>query len=277
MGRTTIAALQHGVWRGDKPALEAELHPVTGEDELALTALPTGACMAERTTALLARLLVRVGDQPGGSADLARALTIGDRERLLFALHAANYEPAPELIVACSNPDCRERFEIAVPLADLIRPTGRDAAPDHVAELGQGAVRFRLPTGADQEQAALFARTDPERAGDLLFERCILALEGAGASDRTALRAALAQRLSALDPQAETILDVACPSCGAATSVSVDAATLLFGRLAGRRRLLSEIDRIARAYHWSEAEILALPVARRGADHDLIEAAEAAA
>ena len=43
----------------------------------------------------------------------------------------------------------------------------------------------------------------------------------------------------------------------------LDAFSLLASGLAAADRLYAEIDAVARAYHWSEAEILALPIARR--------------
>jgi uncharacterized tellurite resistance protein B-like protein len=278
MGRITIAALEHGLSRGDTPALDAHLRAITGEDELALAELPSEACLAERATALLARTMVQLGDLPGGSSELARTLTVGDRERLLLTLHAASYDPEPEFVVTCSGTGCGEQLEIAVPLHDLMRRPERSAAPEYVARISDdaGNIRFRLPTGADQEEAALMARADPERAGDLLFERCVIAVEDGAAPDRATLRALLAERMPVLDPQAETILDVACPSCGAETSTLIDAASLIFQHMASGRRLLSEIDRIARVYHWSEAEILAMPVARRRAYLDLIAEMETA-
>lgn len=281
MVKTTIAALEHGFWRGGTAARQASLRAITGADELVLAELPPQTCLAERVTALIARTLVRVGDCEASSdqaTELARDLTIGDRERLLFALHAASHESTPELTLVCSNPACREQLEIAIRLSDIVRASERPSTLEQTATLGDGAgvIRFRLPTGADQEAAALIAHTDPERAGDVLFERCVIAIEDTAALDRTAARAMLAERLPALDPQAETIVETSCPACGAMTSVLVDAASLVFQSMVSKRGLLSEIDRIARTYHWSEAEILAMPVGRRRAYLTLIADVETA-
>ena len=55
-----------------------------------------------------------------------------------------------------------------------------------------------------------------------------------------------------------------CPYCGAACDVDVDVEGTLVGLLARERdRLVSDVDRLARAYHWSEADILALSPQRR--------------
>ena len=70
--------------------------------------------------------------------------------------------------------------------------------------------------------------------------------------------------LAELDPQAEITIDAVCPSCDEPVNALVDAAGILFAELTrGDERLLREVDAIARAYHWSEAEILGLDVHRR--------------
>jgi len=267
MGRTTIAALEQGLWRDGALTLEAELRAVTGDDELASAELPAQACMAERATVLLSRTITRLDDLPGGSRDVARSLSVGDRERLLLELHALSYGPVLDVVGACRRAECGEQFEISMSVRDLIRRPEIAAAAEHVAPLGGegGRIRFRLPTGADQEESAVLARRDLEQASRLLLDRCVIAVEEGAAPDAIALRELLAERLSALDPQAETIVEVACPACAETSSVLVDAGALIFGRMASARRLMSEVDRIARAYHWSEAEILALPVDRRRA------------
>jgi hypothetical protein len=276
MKKSASVALDQGVWRDGVPARVATLRPLTGADELALAELPAKAGIAARVTALLARAVERIGDAPAPDRDGVRALSVGDRERLLLTLHALSFGNAPDLVVTCSGPACGERLELGLTIEDIVqRPVAAPAAL-HEARLGDARVHFRLPTGADQEEIAeevlSLGEGDPEAAAEALIDRCLV---GAPALDRAALRALLAERMAALDPQAETMVDVACPSCGAVTPALVDAAPLLFARMADGRRLMAEIDRIARAYHWSEAEILALPVDRRHAYLELIAAAEA--
>jgi hypothetical protein len=51
----------------------------------------------------------------------------------------------------------------------------------------------------------------------------------------------------------------------------LDGFSLLASGIATGDRLLEEVHSIARAYHWSEAEILALPLPRRRRYLDLLQ------
>ena len=78
--------------------------------------------------------------------------------------------------------------------------------------------------------------------------------------------AALADEMSARDPQAEVLLDLTCPTCGASWQTVFDIAAYFWAELAAEaKRLLREVDALARVYGWREADILALsPVAAAG-------------
>ncbi len=68
------------------------------------------------------------------------------------------------------------------------------------------------------------------------------------------------------DPQAEILLDVACPACGHAWQTLLDIVDFVWREVsAGATRLLEEVHTLARAYHWREADILALSSRRRQA------------
>ena len=140
-----------------------------------------------------------------------------------------------------------------------------------VRRRGELDVRYRLPTGADQEAAAAIARRDPAAAADAILERCILAVaveagrpvESLSVSVLAHIRAPLAEAFAARDPEAETAVRAACPACGAEVTALLDAESFLSAELARSDGIFGEVDRLARGYHWSEAEILALGVARR--------------
>ena len=116
-----------------------------------------------------------------------------------------------------------------------------------------GGVRWRAPTPADLLAAA--GEPDPLAA---LHDRC---LDGDG--QRSAdLEALLAQA----DPLAETLLDVRCPACGETFAADLDIGAFVWQEIeAAARRLLLQIDTLARAYGWTEADVLALPPVRREA------------
>ena len=67
------------------------------------------------------------------------------------------------------------------------------------------------------------------------------------------MRPAIEDRLAALDPQAETVLDIRCPQCDASTAHVLDAAEFLAEELARTGRYLyHEVHTLAWYYHWSE-------------------------
>lgn len=102
-----------------------------------------------------------------------------------------------------------------------------------------------------------------ERAGDAAAARQMLrdrvAPDGAGIADDR-LDAILAH----LDPDAELDIAAACPACGEQRLLAFDIAAFFWDELALRvPRLLDDVADLAHAFHWSEADILALPGQRR--------------
>ncbi len=75
---------------------------------------------------------------------------------------------------------------------------------------------------------------------------------------------ALAQALEAIDPGADVWFDTVCPECGARQSLAFDSVHFVAHELRQiSRQILRDVVDIARVFHWSEAEILALPEHRR--------------
>lgn len=198
-----------------------------------------GAVPAARVTALLERQ---------GVAD-ARALSLGDRERLLLALHAEAFGPGLALVAACRACDALVEFDLA---PEALRGGEAEAREGRVAGAGRH-LRVRAPGGAEAETAA--SATDPAAA---LAAACLPDGGTPSAAERVVLAAEVARR----DPEAAVVLALTCPTCGDATACIVDGATLLDARLPPPVRLMEAVDILARSYGWSEAAVLALPLAR---------------
>ena len=109
----------------------------------------------------------------------------------------------------------------------------------------------------------------PEGGYRFLLERCVIEASHNGdpmpaAALPNDVVTAIARRLSELDPQAEVLLDMACPDCGARWQALFDIASFLWTELdAWARRTLIEVHRLAWTYGWREADILALSQQRR--------------
>jgi hypothetical protein len=86
------------------------------------------------------------------------------------------------------------------------------------------------------------------------------------------VRGALAQAMAEADPLAEVLANVACPACGTEFVADLDVGSFVWGELHARaRRLLREVHVLARAYGWTEEEVLALPEPRRAAYLSLVQ------
>jgi len=199
----------------------------------------------------------------GEPADGLARLPVGERDRRLLAVREQAFGSRLECETAC--PACGARLELELEAAEIRLPS-RDAEPsDYRMVEGGTVVTFRLPDSVDVA-ACVDQPTDPE---DVLLARCVVAATHHGAPvDGAALppgvRERLAERMAELDPQADLLLNLTCPDCARTWQAAFDPAGFLLAEIdAWASRILGEVDRLARAYGWSEAEILALSPLRR--------------
>lgn len=158
-------------------------------------------------------------------------------------------------------PACGERMEFAADAADFPRPAEIDVAPIEVDGL-----RFQRPTS--RHLARLTDAADPDTAARQLLLACAESPDSLP-QDEDALAAMLVeveQSMEAADPWADVTVAVRCPACGHEEAAVLDIANLLWEEVACRaQRLLDDVHVLARAYGWSEPEVLALSDARRAA------------
>lgn len=211
-----------------------------------------------------ALLLLAMGDSGANPASLPE-ICLGEREDRLFALHAALFGDRMECFVTC--PACGEGVEFELSVATL-RERSAPPDPGRVRVEAAGLVaEVRLPHSRDL--AAAVGAPTPEAARDLLLARCVRALARDGASvgvDELTPeeRAALSEAIGQADPRAETLLDTRCSACGAEWTAALDVGSYLWRRLDREAtRLIDAVDRLARVYGWTEAEVLALSPTRR--------------
>jgi hypothetical protein len=144
------------------------------------------------------------------------------------------------LAATAACPWCQERVEFALAVPDVL--AGDVPAP---------VAGWRAPTPVDLMAAA--QADDPVAA---LRTRCQDSV-GPGPAD---------ELLADADPLAELLLDLHCPACGTGFAVDLDIGSYVWQELdAAARRLLLEVATLARAYGWTEPQVLALTPARRAA------------
>lgn len=242
----------------------AFLREPSGRDEMLLEG--DGPMCA---TALLDCVLV---DVPGAAAGTGQAwkLPLGERDRLIAALHARCFGDRIECVVTCRA--CGESFEASFSLSALLANVESERAQpgsvrgpdaDNQYTLPDGS-RFRLPTAEDERAVAAFA---PEEGAVELLRRCT-SHRGATTTDEDIQRA-----MESLSPALDRELTLRCAGCGTMQVIRFDVISFFTSALRRERALLArEIHCLAAAYHWPLDDILGLPRSVRREQVSLIEA-----
>ena len=128
--------------------------------------------------------------------------------------------------------------------------------------------RFPKHGGVSFPTAPRFARfrrrdaAEVESASDALAARRVLAARVAPKADADSEDLDVA--LEALDPAADVGLVLACPACGAQEIRAFDVPSFVWREFEILiPRILRDVADLARAFHWSERDILDLPPWRR--------------
>lgn len=217
---------------------------------------------------------------PEESLEALASLSIGQRDRRLWAVRRASFGAQLEAMTLC--PRCGEALECTLDADALCPPREaglsppREGAPGSALSQtfswtdGQWALDFRLPDSRDLA-AVLAAAPTGHDEGSRLATRLLVGVRRASAPvDPTDLPAPVLQRwqshLASLDPVADIRLGLRCAACGHAWEEAFDIAGFLWAEVATEAaRIFDEVHRLAAAYGWTESTILALSPARRAA------------
>lgn len=276
----TTITLPSGLWVGGVHHRQATLRPLTGEDEAFIAEAQGLWQPAECVTAVLGRCLTRLGSPSAEGEDpqaLVRSLTMGDREALLLHLRRLTMGDALAGVLNCPKAGCGAPMDLDLRVSDLLLPPYPQPSPEYQAMVRENGsawqVRFRLPTGQDQEDATRLIGHQTDSGASLLLKRCLLAVtagEGKGEAlpvDEDlppGIAAAMPGLLAERDPQAEVQLDLVCPACDHHFSALFDAASYFFREVTSRSSYLyQQIHVLALYYHWSETEIMGMTTKRR--------------
>ena len=181
-------------------------------------------------------------------------LPLSDRDRLLTALRVATFGGRASLLARC--PHCDAEVETDLDLTSLVSAPREPeiSPPSAMFELGGLRHHYRRPSSADL-RVALDAGPAAET---VVAERCL------DAAPDAELVAAFGEALNASDPWSEVTLSLGCPECEGRWPVVFDIVAYFWREIEARaRRLLREVHALARAYGWSEREILELSPLRR--------------
>lgn len=183
------------------------------------------------------------------------ALSIGERDALLLEIR--RLVAGDRLSGICRCETCGEGNEFELDAAALPRP---DTPADRVvnATVGGRCLRARLPNSFDL--AAVVDAPDEDEATRIIVKRCLL--DDAPIDDE--LVGAIDRAMEASEGVAAVAVNFACSACGATNRAPLDIASFLWIELAEHiARVVEDVDILASAYGWSEADILAMSERRR--------------
>ena len=234
--------------------LDVHMRMPNGADDIVLLeadALDLGAALD-----LLGRTVERVDGEP---LDFEQ-LTLADVDVLLLRLRQRLLGDTVRAEVRCPNATCQARVDLEFSINEYLEHN-RPTASSKVSPTGDGwfrpdgdDVEFRLPNVADQ--LAITSHHQPERA---LLQRCVRPVDAAARSRRR-IEAAMAK----MAPNLASELEGSCPDCGAAVTAYFDPLSYTLNELRDQAWFVyEEVCSIARSTHWTEADILAMPAARR--------------
>ena len=225
-----------------------------------------GQRLMDRALTLLA------ATDPQSPRDALAKLSIGRRDAGLLSLREKIFGPQLTGLAEC--PRCHEQLELSFKAADIRNSSDAAALEELSVSVEDWQVVFRLPNSDDLLAISDCRNVDEGRA--LLLRRCILGIEKNSEArvlddaPANVIEAAV-QKMGEADTLADVHLALTCPQCGHGWQAPFDIASFLWTEInAWAHRTLQDVNELARAYGWREADILELSPLRRQVYLELI-------
>jgi hypothetical protein len=202
----------------------------------------------------------------GNVSALGAAPSLGAQHAALLNLRARLFGPSLALRAGC--PRCQGALDFKVDVDTLLH--AQPSMPE-TAELSLGTKRVVFRALGPNDLTGLPDGISEQVLARQLFERCVI--EAFDGEDRVApeslgaeVQSAIAKRLEAIDPDASLGFSLKCPDCDLGFEAALDPAAVVWSELRhAAEQLLADVVALAGAFGWREAEVLAMPPARRGA------------
>jgi hypothetical protein len=208
---------------------------------------------------------------PETSPSALGRLSIGHRDANLLQLREWAFGPELAIVAAC--PSCQQALELTMPIAGLrvstdsnMNPPLNSAGEFESFVLRDYEVRYR---SVNTEDIASCAGLDPMASRRKLLACCVISARRQGSAvfveelpEDVAQK--VEEQIAASDPQADTRLELTCPECHQGWKEVFDIVSFFWVEIdAWARRVLRDVNALARAYGWRESDILALSPMRR--------------
>lgn len=217
-------------------------------------------------------MMILLAACPEMSEKAVLELSIGQRDKSLLTLREWTF--GPQIIGLATCPNCEEKVELSFNAGDII-PGSEAGCKEELLICEEGLVinvdnfevSFRLPNCRDLLCATVCK--DISDSLHQLTEQCILEArhEGKEISAKALpeyVVEAAANQMAELDPGADILLELTCPSCTHSWHAPFDIVSYLWAEINNwAYRTLNEVHIIASAYGWKETDILAMSPWRR--------------
>lgn len=203
-------------------------------------------------------------------------LTVGKRIESLLTIVASSGSSNLYIPCSCLNQACQQQMELEISIEELIDLQQRaDVADSHDVRIGDKILSIRKPTGKDQMDWLKFSFKDEREVIRAMIQTLVLDTEEAS-FDAGSISDEWIQTIDNAMEEFDQLVDfnvhARCPYCGEENRYAVDLEEILLSRLHRvQMHLLDDVHRIAEHYHWSEAQIIAIPPWRRSCYLALID------
>ena len=200
-------------------------------------------------------------------------LSIGDRDVRLLQLREWIFGHRLKNLANC--PACGELIEWECDLKEFyLQPISSElSSRQYLLEKENINIHFRLPNSND-----LMTAISRQLSNKAILSNCILEVyeenqKGSIDSFNEELWNALDNKMSELDPQADIKINISCPVCLNQWQTSFDIVTYLWKEINNwAQRMLQEVYLLARAFGWSEKDILDMNDHRRQSYLEMLRA-----
>lgn len=238
------------------------MRPLSASELLTVWERSLSAFPFERALAILSLA------SPESSPTALARLSIGRRDANLLQLREWAFGSELAIMTAC--PSCRQTLELTIPVAEF--HVGSDQAMNAADNLESSLtlrdyhVHYRSP---NSEDIAGCVRLEPAASRRRLLACCVTDARWQGKSVSAEelpedVVQKVEEQIAVIDPQSDMRLNFTCPECHQRWKEAFDIVSFFWAEIdAWVRRILREIDILARAYGWRESDILALSPVRR--------------
>jgi hypothetical protein len=211
-------------------------------------------------------------------------LSLGKRIECLLALVKISApQDSSSIDIHCLNQACRKQIGVDLSMEELaIRQHMADSVDHVIITLADRNIQLRKPIGRDQIESSKTCDVDENETIRHIIQRLIIRDDQDQGINNQEWKIPgddwigdIDNAMSEFDPLVNFSISITCPYCENEGKHDVDLEELALKKLHMiQRRLVHMIHRIAKNYHWSEQQILAIPSWRRSQYISLIEKGE---